>query len=135
MPVTRDDEKNAIEYTDLGVTLRTLMGVAAEGYKKTGRRVWMLLYNGVNVGKLQVRSDFMGKKDATANSNGTGANRSGKKTPAIRSTGRRADSGRTAGRVTTVQQQAEGKPDGEALDLREGAPAIEGEADQRVLQS
>lgn len=121
MPVTRDDDKNAVEFTDLGVTMRTLLGYAAKGYEKTGRRVWTLLYNGVNVGKLQVRSNFIGKKDGNTNSGGTGV---------PKSTARGSGLGRKESLPDLAfvgGHQAGGDPDGASVAVPEDTPELDGQ--------
>lgn len=68
MAVERLNEAQEILVPDLGVTLRTLLGVAAQGYKETGRRRWSIRYKGALIGSLQVKDDHLkpliGKKNA-----------------------------------------------------------------------
>lgn len=62
MAVNRDDNKGELSITDMGVTIRTLLGFAAKGYDLTSRRTWKVVYNGVQIGSVQVRNkDTKGK--------------------------------------------------------------------------
>lgn len=52
--VVRDDEERIIIITDLGVTMRTIMAVAATGYSVTGKRRWRIQYKQAIIGKVSV---------------------------------------------------------------------------------
>jgi hypothetical protein len=49
------DEPNIIDVPHLGVTLRTVLGIAADRMAKTGRRTYTLRYKHMDVGKVNVR--------------------------------------------------------------------------------
>lgn len=67
MPVTRNNDKNEIHMTDLGVTMRTLLAVGAKGYEETQRRTWKIVYKNVIIGEVRVATNHVkGKKDATS---------------------------------------------------------------------
>lgn len=64
MAVTRNDERSEIHLTDLGVTLRTLLGVAAKGHEVSKRRTWKLMYKDALIGEVKVRTQTLkGSKD------------------------------------------------------------------------
>jgi len=52
-------QEGYIEITDLGVTLRTLLAVAAQGYQTQQRRKWSIKYKGAVIGWLQVKDDHL----------------------------------------------------------------------------
>lgn len=52
--VVRDDEERIIIISDLGVTMRTIMAVAATGYSVTGKRRWRIQYKLAIIGKVSV---------------------------------------------------------------------------------
>lgn len=54
MTVRLDIEEQCVEIPDLGVTMRTALSVAAQGYAVTGKRRWNVRYKGVVIGNLQV---------------------------------------------------------------------------------
>lgn len=54
--VTVDMKDKVIDIEDLGVTMRTLLAVAATGYAKTDRRKWGIRYKNVVIGNVQVAS-------------------------------------------------------------------------------
>lgn len=69
MAVEKLNEAREILVPDLGVTLRTLLGVATQGYKEIGQRRWSLRYKGALIGSLQVKDahlkPLIGKRNAT----------------------------------------------------------------------
>lgn len=65
MPVTRNNELNEVHLTDLGVTLRTLLAVAAGGYEVSKRRTWTLIYKDAVIGKVRVATTGVGKYATT----------------------------------------------------------------------
>ena len=69
----------SIDITDMGVTIRTLLAVAADGYKETQRRKWSVKYKGAVIGWLQVKDDHLklvkGKKHDTRRNDTTPATR------------------------------------------------------------
>lgn len=52
--VVRDDEELIIIIPDLGVTMRTILAVAAAGYKLTSKRRWRIQYKNAIIGKVSV---------------------------------------------------------------------------------
>jgi hypothetical protein len=54
MAVTPDHAKLELDIPDLGVTLRTVFGVAAKAYETTPVRQWKLRYKGALVGTIQL---------------------------------------------------------------------------------
>lgn len=56
--MTTDTVSGGIHITDIGVTLRTLLAVAAEGYKEHPKRVWRIAYGDNNeiVGSVRIRN-------------------------------------------------------------------------------
>lgn len=52
--VTLDMIDRCIDIDDIGVTIRTLLAVAATGYKETGIRKWDIRYKKAVIGKLHV---------------------------------------------------------------------------------
>lgn len=67
MAVTRNEAKNEIYLTDLGVTIRTLLGVAAKGYEVSKRRTWKLVYKEAYIGEVKVATNR--NENATSDSN------------------------------------------------------------------
>ena len=61
MAVTFDSSKNEIHIEDLGVTLRTLLAVAAKGLQENGNRKWKIVYKFACIGNVQVK-DFDERK-------------------------------------------------------------------------
>lgn len=54
--VKLDLNDHSISIDDIGVTIRTLLAVAATGYAETDRRKWSIKYKGVAIGNVQVAS-------------------------------------------------------------------------------
>jgi hypothetical protein len=50
-------QTHSLSVPDLGVTLRTLLAVAAQGYDDTGRRAWTVRFKGAKIGTIQVKTD------------------------------------------------------------------------------
>jgi hypothetical protein len=46
-----------LEIPDMGVTLRTMLGCAAVGYRSNPKRTWKIKYKGVIVGSVRVKND------------------------------------------------------------------------------
>ncbi len=57
--VSIDPENGTLNVPDIGVTLRTLMAAAASGYKTRPKRVWKVIYKGIVVGSVRIKSDFI----------------------------------------------------------------------------
>lgn len=51
-----DKEDQCLDIEDIGVTLRTLLAVAAKGYAETGKRRWQVRYRGAIIGNVQCAS-------------------------------------------------------------------------------
>ena len=62
MTVTVDTEKCTLEIPDIGVTVRTLLAAAADGYEKNGRRKWDIVYKHVPIGSIRVKTDRIVKR-------------------------------------------------------------------------
>ena len=56
MAVTFNTEKKEIYIEDIGVTIRTLLAVAAQGMEDCGNRKWHIVYKGVRIGLVQVKN-------------------------------------------------------------------------------
>jgi hypothetical protein len=95
MAVNRDDVKGELHITDMGVTVRTLLGFAAKGYDLTNIRTWKIVYNGTLIGSLQVRNKDKGKKDANSNGTGIRKRKAARTTPTAATTGTKATEGTT----------------------------------------
>ena len=54
--ITVDHEKFKLVIPDIGVTMRTMLAAAADGYRHTGRRTWGISYNGATIGKVRVKA-------------------------------------------------------------------------------
>lgn len=54
--ITTICEDATIVVDDIGVTLRTLLAVAAEGYKTNPKRVWKVSYANVVIGSVRIRT-------------------------------------------------------------------------------
>lgn len=53
--VTFDAEAGTIDVPDIGITLRTLLSVAAQGYKVNPRRTWKVRYKEVIIGSIRIK--------------------------------------------------------------------------------
>jgi hypothetical protein len=56
MSVTFNTEKKEIYINDIGVTIRTLLAVAAQGLEDCGNRRWHVVYKDVRIGLVQVKA-------------------------------------------------------------------------------
>ena len=56
MAVTFNTEKKEIYINDIGVTMRTLLAVAAQGMEDCGNRKWHIVYKEVRIGLVQVKN-------------------------------------------------------------------------------
>lgn len=59
MSVTINTKEATLTVPDIGVTLRTLLACAAEGYKTTPKRVWKVLYgveHPVVIGSVRIKN-------------------------------------------------------------------------------
>ena len=61
MSVIIDTEAVTLKVPDIGVTLRTLLACAAQGYKTTPKRVWKIIYSDSNIviGSVRIKNDFI----------------------------------------------------------------------------
>lgn len=57
--ITTDIENATLNITDIGVTLRTLLGYAATGYKENRKRKWNVVYKGVVVAAVRLKTDMV----------------------------------------------------------------------------
>lgn len=55
MAVTFNTEKKEIYISDIGVTMRTLLAVAAQGMEECGNRRWHVVYKDARIGLVQVK--------------------------------------------------------------------------------
>lgn len=62
--ITKDIENATIDIEDIGVTLRTLLAHAAEGYKTNPKRVWKVRYKATIIGSVRLKTDFV-KRELT----------------------------------------------------------------------
>jgi hypothetical protein len=51
-----DVTDQCLDVDDIGVTLRTLLAVAAKGYAETGKRRWQIRLKGAMIGSVQCAS-------------------------------------------------------------------------------
>jgi len=54
--VKADVADAVIDITDIGVTLRTLLAVAAANYEENPRRVWKIRYKASIVGSVRIKA-------------------------------------------------------------------------------
>lgn len=59
MAVTVDNENIRLVLSDMGVTMRTLLAVAASAYPETKRRRWNLVYKGALIGRIQIKDEHL----------------------------------------------------------------------------
>ena len=64
MTIRYDKEKYEIYIEDIGVTMRTLLAVAAQGFAENGRRRWHVVYKNAKIAVVQVAST---PRNATTN--------------------------------------------------------------------
>jgi hypothetical protein len=57
MTVETDLEEGKLIVPDIGVTLRTLLAVAAKGYDATKRRSWKVVYKSTVIGSVRVKTN------------------------------------------------------------------------------
>ena len=55
--ITQSIEEATLNITDIGVTLRTLLGCAAEGYKSNPKRVWKIRYCDTVIGSVRLKTN------------------------------------------------------------------------------
>lgn len=58
MAVTFNAAKKEIYIKDIGVTMRTLLAVAAKGQAESGNRRWHIVYKEARIGLVQVKSQL-----------------------------------------------------------------------------
>ena len=65
MSVIIDTENVTLKVPDIGVTLRTLLACAAQGYRTTPKRVWKIVYGDGNVviGSVRIKNQDFIKKE------------------------------------------------------------------------
>lgn len=57
MSVHLNVDEGVLTIPDLGVTLRTLLAVASNGYSLSGRRTWKIDYKSVVIGSVRVKTE------------------------------------------------------------------------------
>lgn len=62
--ITINTEEALLDMTDMGVTLRTMLGHAAKGYETNPKRTWKLRYMGCIVGSVRLKTDRADTKAA-----------------------------------------------------------------------
>lgn len=55
--ITVCSDEAVLEVEDIGVTLRTLLGFAAEGFKHNPKRVWKVRYKDTIIGSVRLRTE------------------------------------------------------------------------------
>jgi len=55
--ITIDTDNGVLNITDIGVTLRTLLGYAATGYKTRPKRTWRIMYKDVVIGNVRLKTN------------------------------------------------------------------------------
>jgi hypothetical protein len=77
MAVEVDKTEACLVLSDIGVTLRTLLAVAAEAYPSTRRRRWALKYKDAIIGRIQIKDDHLRGKVFASDTKDTGQNLTG----------------------------------------------------------
>jgi hypothetical protein len=62
MAVTYNTEKKEIYIDDIGVTMRTMLAVAAKGQAECGVRRWHVVYKEVRIGIVSVKTETSKEK-------------------------------------------------------------------------
>lgn len=57
--VTCDPETTSLHVPHIGMTLRVLLAVAAEGYKTNPRRTWKIVYRGTVIGSIRIKDKIV----------------------------------------------------------------------------
>lgn len=57
--VTCDSEAATLHVPHIGITLRTLLAVAADGYKANPRRTWKVAYQGTVIGSVRIKDKLL----------------------------------------------------------------------------
>lgn len=57
--VTFDAATASLHVPHIGMTLRVLLAVAAEGYKVNPRRTWKLVYCGTVIGSIRIKDKIV----------------------------------------------------------------------------
>lgn len=57
--VTIDAENATLTVPHIGITLRTLLAVAADGYKTNPRRTWKVAYLGTVIGSIRIKDKLL----------------------------------------------------------------------------
>lgn len=71
MSVHLNIETGSLGISDLGVTMRVLLSVAAKGQGLCGKRTWDVTYKGARIGQVRVKAPKIERKED--DSNGTSA--------------------------------------------------------------
>jgi hypothetical protein len=67
MSVTYSTEKLEIYIPDIGVTMRTMLAVAAKGYAECRVRRWHIVYKDVRIGMVSIKTDSPKEKSSDSN--------------------------------------------------------------------
>jgi hypothetical protein len=59
MAVTYNTEKKELYIDDIGVTMRTMLAVAAKGQAECGVRRWHIVYKEVRIGMVSVKTETL----------------------------------------------------------------------------
>jgi hypothetical protein len=62
MTVTYNTEKKELYIDDIGVTMRTMLAVAAKGQAECGVRRWHVVYKEVRIGMVSVKTETLKEK-------------------------------------------------------------------------
>jgi hypothetical protein len=57
--VTCDPETTSLHVPHIGMTLRVLLAVAAEGYKTNPKRTWKIVYRGTVIGSIRIKDSVI----------------------------------------------------------------------------
>ena len=58
MTVVLQADETQLVIPDMGVTVRTLLSVAARGHAITGKRTWKVSYKNVVIGSVRVKTQW-----------------------------------------------------------------------------
>ena len=61
--ITINAEEATLVVPHLGMTTRTLMAAAAEGYKTNPKRIWKVSYKNTIIGNVRLKTNFLKEED------------------------------------------------------------------------
>ena len=120
MAVELNTEKKTLTIPDLGVTMRTIMAVAASGYVETQDRSWKIIYKGAHIGTVKVKDDHLKRSKHVTNSIGSQVKRSPAKI-----TGRSFPVQAADGASLAVRQRSSGSADFASFGDSEGGFGVD----------